>query len=401
MRIISLSGLLILSSQLLTAQNLSYEDSLQKRLFQDEKKTIISGYGEAKFNYDLRYKTGTANFTRLVVFVGHKFNEKISFFSETEIEDAKVEGGEPGGEIAIEQAYLKFDLNKNMYLQAGLFIPRIGILNENHLPTTFNGNDRTFTEQLLIPSTWRELGVGLYGSCEKFSGLNYSLAILNGLNSSAFENGTGIREGRYEGRDATATNLAITGSLQYFFSDIKLQLSAYYGGSAGLSQREADSLQLNSGIFGTPVALGEFNIQYNKDRFSLRALGTAIQIPDADKINRAYANNTAETLIGGYGEIAFDLLAAKNKKLDLFLRYENFNLNNKIPENGIENGLLNQQYIVTGLTFIPTGGVAIKLDYVFKKTGDPNPALVINPFPQAPQYYNTNSFINIGIGYSF
>lgn len=401
MRIISLSGLLILSSQLLTAQNLSYEDSLQKRLFQDEKKTIISGYGEAKFNYDLRYKTGAANFTRLVVFVGHKFNEKISFFSETEIEDAKVEGGEPGGEIAIEQAYLKFDLNKNMYLQAGLFIPRIGILNENHLPTTFNGNDRTFTEQLLIPSTWRELGVGLYGSCEKFSGLNYSLAILNGLNSSAFENGTGIREGRYEGRDATATNLAITGSLQYFFSDIKLQLSAYYGGSAGLSQREADSLQLNSGIFGTPVALGEFNIQYNKDRFSLRALGTAIQIPDADKINRAYANNTAETLIGGYGEIAFDLLAAKNKKLDLFLRYENFNLNNKIPENGIENGLLNQQYIVTGLTFIPTGGVAIKLDYVFKKTGDPNPALVINPFPQAPQYYNTNSFINIGIGYSF
>jgi hypothetical protein len=401
MRSIFLFGLLILTSQLLTGQSLSYEDSLQKGLLQGEKKTIISGYGEAKFNYDLRYKTGTANFTRFVLFVGHKFNDKISFFSETEIEDAKIEGGEPGGEIAIEQAYLKFDLNKSMYLQGGLFIPRIGIINENHLPTTFNGNDRPFMEQLLIPSTWRELGIGLYGTCDRFSGLNYSIAILNGLNSAAFENGTGIREGRYEGREATATNLAITGSLQYFFSDIKLQLSAYYGGSAGLSERQADSLQLNSGVFGTPVALGELDAQYNKDRFSLRALVSAIQIPDAGKINRAYANNTAETLIGGYGEIAFDLLAAKDKKLDLFLRYENFDLNSKIPENGIENGLLKQQYLVTGLTFIPAGGVAIKFDYVFRKTGDPNPALVINPYPQAPPYYNTNSFINIGIGYSF
>ncbi|HKR07300.1 MAG TPA: hypothetical protein VJY62_21880, partial [Bacteroidia bacterium] len=349
----------------------------------------------------LRYKTGRANLTRIVLFVGHKFSNNISFFSETEIEDAKVEGGEPGGEISLEQAYLKFDLKKNIYLQAGLFIPRIGIINENHLPTTFNGNDRPFIETLLIPSIWRELGVGLYGSSDKFSGLNYSLAVMNGLNSAAFENGSGIREGRFEGSDATASNLAVSGSLQYFIGNVKMQLSAYYGGSTGLSAREADSLQLNSGIFGTPVALGEFNIQYIKGQFSLRALVSAIQIPDADKINLAYASNTAETMFGGYGEIAYDLLPSKNKKLDFFLRYENFNLNYKIPVNGIENGLLKQQYFVTGFTFIPTAGVAVKLDYVFRKTGDPNPALVVNPFPQAPKYFNTNSFVNIGIGYNF
>ena len=393
--------LLILSSKFLPGQGLSSEDSLQKGLVQEEKRTIISGYGEAKFGYDLRYKTGRANLTRIVLFVGHKFSNNISFFSETEIEDAKVEGGEPGGEISLEQAYLKFDLKKNIYLQAGLFIPRIGIINENHLPTTFNGNDRPFIETLLIPSIWRELGVGLYGSSDKFSGLNYSLAVMNGLNSAAFENGSGIREGRFEGSDATASNLAVSGSLQYFIGNVKMQLSAYYGGSTGLSAREADSLQLNSGIFGTPVALGEFNIQYIKGQFSLRALVSAIQIPDADKINLAYASNTAETMFGGYGEIAYDLLPSKNKKLDFFLRYENFNLNYKIPVNGIENGLLKQQYFVTGFTFIPTAGVAVKLDYVFRKTGDPNPALVVNPFPQAPKYFNTNSFVNIGIGYNF
>jgi hypothetical protein len=34
----------------------------------------------------------------------------------------------------MEQAYLKFNLNAKQYLVAGLFVPRTGLLNENHLP---------------------------------------------------------------------------------------------------------------------------------------------------------------------------------------------------------------------------------------------------------------------------
>jgi len=386
------------------AQVLTSEDSLNADLISSDKSTFISGYGEAKYQYDLRYHTATVNLTRAVLFVGHRFNNKISFFSELEVEDAKVAGGEAGGEIAFEQLFLKFNLTKDIYINAGLFTPRIGIINENHLPTTFNGNDRPMVETLVIPATWRELGICVYGSVTKLQGLNYSFGLVNGLNSAEFENGTGIREGRFEGRDATASNIAVTGALLYYLKDFRLQVSGYYGGSAGLSERESDSLQLNSGAFGTPVAVAEANIQYEKNGFEARALFSMVQIDEADKINLAYASNTPETMTCGYIEAGYNILRAfkkdTQKNLTYFIRYENLDLNSKIPANGIENGLNKQEFITTGLTYHPLKGVVIKADYQFKKTGDPNPAL-INPPQQGDKFYNTNSYINLGLGYSF
>jgi hypothetical protein len=387
------------------AQVLTQEDSLNAGLIASEKSTVISGYGEAKYQNDLRYHTAKANVTRAVIFLGHKFNKNISFFSELEVEDAKVSGGEEGGEVAFEQLFLKFNFNKDIYLSAGLFIPRIGIINENHLPTTFNGNDRPFVETFLVPATWRELGICLYGKSNKLAGLNYSLGLVNGLSSANFEYGKGIRGGRFEGREATASNIAVTGSLLYYLKNFRMQVSGYYGGSAGLSKREADSLQLNYGSFGTPVMLTEADIQYNNKGFSFRALGAMIQIPDAEKINRAYGNNTANTMIGGYGEIGYNLLKLFNKgtqrNFTLFTRYEYMDLNNKIPANGITNDLLVKSFLVSGLSYQPIKGVIVKADYVFRTTGEPNPALIVNPFPQAQPYYTTNGFFNLGIGYSF
>jgi len=405
LRSILLSAAALSGSLSVYGQVLTQEDSLQAGLISSEKSTVISGYGEAKYQYDLRYNTAAANLTRGVMFLGHKFNDKIAFFSELEIEDAKIEGGEEGGELAFEQLFVKFNLNKDIYLNAGLFIPRIGIINENHLPTTFNGNDRPYTETWVIPATWRELGICLYGKSNKLAGLNYTLGVVNGLSSANFEYGEGIRGGRFEGSNATASNIAVTGSLLYYLENIRLQVSGYYGGSAGLSKREADSLQLNYGAFGTPVMLTEANVQYYNKGFSIRALGALVQIPDAEKINLAYGNNTPGMLFGGYGEIGYNLLKLFNKdtrrNCTLFARYEYMDLNNKIPENGIPNDLLIKSFLVGGLTYQPLKGVIVKADYVFRTTGEPNPALIVNPFPQAQPYYTSNGFFNLGIGYSF
>jgi hypothetical protein len=80
-----------------------------------------------------------------------------------------VEGGVGNNaEISMEQAFLKFNLNAHQYIIAGLFTPRIGILNENHLPVNFNGVERPMVETLIIPATWRELGAGFYGNSVGF-----------------------------------------------------------------------------------------------------------------------------------------------------------------------------------------------------------------------------------------
>ena len=50
-----------------------------------------------------------------------------------------------------------------MALRAGLFLMPFGFLNEHHEPTNFYGVQRNFVETLIIPSTWREGGLGLHG----------------------------------------------------------------------------------------------------------------------------------------------------------------------------------------------------------------------------------------------
>jgi hypothetical protein len=321
------------------AQILTKEDSLAAGLVGSNAPTVISGYGSAQYKYDINHKTAGANLDRVVLFLGHRFTNKISFFSELEVEDAKVAGGEPGGEVALEQAFLKYNVSRNIYITTGLFIPRLGIINENHLPTTFNGNDRTAVETFIIPSTWRELGICLYGNAAAIPGLNYSVALSNGLNSAGFEHGSGIREGRFEGRNANASALAVTGAVLYYIRNFRIQGSVYYGGSAGLAKKEADSLQLSYGAFGTPVALYEANVQYHNKGWAIKALYTTVQIADAKSINLAYANNTPQAMVGYYAELGYNLFQlfektkANGKSLMPFVRYENLDMNHKLPDN--------------------------------------------------------------------
>ena len=378
------------------------EDSLNNNL--SKSATTIGGYGNAFYQRNANLGTSKLNLERFVIFTGHKFNDKISVFSELEVEDAKVTGGESGGEVSIEQAYLKFNLNANQYIVAGLFVPRIGILNENHLPNTFNGNERNYVETLIIPSTWRELGVGLYGNLNGLP-LNYSVGLVNGLSSATFEHGTGLEGGKFEGRNATGNNLAVTASLQFYQGNFKAQVSGYYGGTVGVSKRKADSLGLSSGIFGTPVALGEGDIQYSNGGFAIRALGVIVSIPDASKINQAYANNTPKTAYGAYAEIGYDIFHTMKRpheqQLIVFVRDEKLDLNSSIPLNGVTDGTLDQNHVVAGFTYLPIRNVTIKADVRIIHTGQQNPELIINPNPVALPYQLNNNLINVGLAFSF
>jgi len=383
------------------------EDSLNNNAAKN--KTVISGYGSAFYQRNFDLKQSTMTLERAVLFVGHQFNEKIAFFSELEFENAKVTAGESGtGEISMEQAYLKFNLNARQYLVAGLFVPRIGILNENHLPSNFNGVERPLVETVIIPATWRELGIGFYGSSDKLP-LNYSVALVNGLNSANFEHGTGIMGGRAEGSSAMANNLALTASIQYLWKDFKFQVAGYMGGTVGLSKRSADSLNvgLQTGAFGTPLYLGEFDAQYAKNGFSAKVLATYISYPASDKIYSAYAKNVPSGMYGAYAELAYDWLYHKKKvpQVITFARFETLDLNSKISSlQKIENqydGTLKQTHIIAGIGYLPIPNVVIKVDVRLLHTGEQNPALVINPPPNALPYKQNNQFLNIGVGYSF
>ena len=395
---------ILIFSSVAMAQLMSHQDSVATGLITADQKTIIGGYGEAVFSQNFSTQEATASLRRAVVTFSHRFSPNINLVTELEIENALVAGDEASsGEVTMEEAYLQFRLNAHTYINAGLQLPKIGIINNDHEPNTFNGNDRPVVETMLIPTTWGEIGVSLNGSISALPGLNYSIGIYNGLDGSKFDLPTGIAAGKGSGSLASARNKAISGSLYYFTGPMRIQIASYLGGSIGLNDETADRLGLNTGFFGTPVFLNEADIMVQKNGWSFRALGAIANIPDADKLNAAYANNVPAEMFGAYGELAYDLLThhSTEKKLVPFLRYEYINMDESIPDNGVKNEAYIQNHLFAGLNYLPVPNVVIKLDYHFMATGDYNYALIVNPDPYAQPWQTDQHTINLGVAYSF
>src|SRR2546423_165142 len=217
---------------------------------QDSESTTVGGYGEVHYtNRSGPATPAVVNVARFVVYLAHSFSEKLAFRSELEVENAKVEAGEPGGEVAVEQAYLDYVFSPAFTFRAGLVLPPIGILNEAHEPPTFNGVARPSFDENVIPTTWREIGIGAVGSLPGSAGLAYRIYLVNGLKASGFDAVSGIRGGRQEGKEASFANPSVTGRLEWTRPGLRLGGSFWYGGSAN-----QDSL-LGTGAFDNAVAL--------------------------------------------------------------------------------------------------------------------------------------------------
>src|SRR2546427_829540 len=130
-----------------------------------QERTTVGGYGEVHYTNPTGPKTpAVVNLARFVVYLAHSFDDRLAFRSELEVEDAKVEGGKPGGEVGLEQAYLDYRLADWITLRTGLVLAPLGIINETHEPPTFNGVERPGFDHDGIPTTWREIGDAAVGT---------------------------------------------------------------------------------------------------------------------------------------------------------------------------------------------------------------------------------------------
>ncbi len=89
------------------------------------------------------------------------------------------------GETALEQAYLDYKLASGVNLKTGLFLMPFGFINQSHEPPVFYGVERNEVETRIIPSTWREGGVGLYGATD--AGFAWDAGITTGFDVSKFD----------------------------------------------------------------------------------------------------------------------------------------------------------------------------------------------------------------------
>src|SRR5438876_3887785 len=108
-----------------------------------QERTTVGGYGEVHYTNPTGPKTRpVVNLARFVVYLAHSFDDRLAFRSELEVEDAKIEGGQAGGEVALEQAYLDYRLGDWITLRTGLVLAPVGIVNESHERTILNGLER-------------------------------------------------------------------------------------------------------------------------------------------------------------------------------------------------------------------------------------------------------------------
>ncbi|MCB0329310.1 MAG: hypothetical protein KDD70_06595, partial [Bdellovibrionales bacterium] len=178
----------------------------------------IGGYGEGSYtNFLGSDRRDQTDLQRLITYVGYKFSDSILFNSEIEFEHGTTDGiggedGDSAGEVSVEFAYLDFLLSDEANARVGNVLIPLGFVNEIHEPPYFHGVQRPFLERTIIPSTFRENGVGLFGKLG--SEVEYRTYFVNGLRASRFED-SGIREGRQSGNRALFEDFAWTGRVDY------------------------------------------------------------------------------------------------------------------------------------------------------------------------------------------
>ena len=333
---------------------------------EQEERTTVGGYGEVHYLNPTGPDTpAEVNVARFVVFLAHTFSERIAFRSELEVEDARIEGGESGGEVALEQLYLDYTLSPAATIRAGLVLPPIGIINETHEPPTFNGVERPAFDHDVIPSTWRDIGVGVVGSLPGASGLSYRVYLLNGLVANGFSAEEGIREGRQEGHEATFANPSLTGRLEWARPGLRIGGSFWYGGSA------ADDPALGDGTFDNAVALVSADARYEVGPFMFRGVVANVSIADADRINSAFGGQVGSRIAGGYVEGAYNLLRslvpASSQQLNAFIRHERFNTQAGVPDGVTRDDALARRITTIGLSYKPVYNVVFKGDYQLRR----------------------------------
>jgi len=349
---------------------------------QFEPRTTIGGYGELHYNEPDGSKRGQLDFHRFVVYLGHEFSEELSFKSEIELEHTLIEAGEPeGGELSIEQAFLDYRLSDRFGLRGGILLPPVGLINLYHEPPTFHGVERPNVDRVIIPTTWRESGVGVYGRAG--DEVAFQLALVAGFDAAGFDAASGLRGGRQKALQSNPANPSVTGRVDY--SPIAgLQL----GGSFFVGNSAAD----HDSIGNASVALWSGDARFTMDAFSARAVGAFASIIDANLINAKFGNDVADQIYGLYVETAYNILHLLSEEseqtIELFARYERYNT--QASTSGFSPlRHYDRHDIVVGLTYKPTYNTAFKADYMFMRN-----ALNNGTFPNTGQ-------LNLGIGYYF
>jgi len=279
----------------------------------------IGGYGEGRLRMD---DSDDFDWYRHVMYFGYKFDEHWVLNTEIEFEHVS--------EVFVEFAYIDYlGLTESMNLRTGLMLNPMGMINEYHEPTTYLAANRPQTETVIIPSTWRENGVGIFGESE---GFDYKLYFMNGMDGSGFTD-VSLRGGRQKGAQAMAEDWAVVASANYVdIPGVRIGASIYSGDSGQSG---------GAGDMATDIV--ELHAEYKSGPWWARAMIADASVTDRD--------DGDIDLMGTYYELGYDLMSDSDSALYPFIRIEE-----------VETNLGEDEYTTVGVHYRPIDQICFKLD---------------------------------------
>ncbi len=339
------------------------ENATQRLLSGNLGKAVTLGaYGELTYNQP-EGANGELDVQRLVLLLGYKFDDRTQFVTEIEIEHVE--------EIFVEQAFINYAVGDNVSLRGGLMLIPMGIINEYHEPTTFNGTERPAVDNAIVPTTWRELGVGVTGRFPDAS-VGYQAYIFNGFKSTDIDGeggvkgflkgSNGLRGGRQKGIKSTVDSPTFSTKIEYYgFPGLRMGLSGYFG----KTQAADDVEHLDGATIG--ISMVGFDVRYAFRKITARGQFIYASLSDTQAYNTLTGQDLGSALLGYYGEVAYNILPlSARQRLFAFARYEKYDTHAGTNGMLVRNDAYNRTDITTGLSYHIAQGVVIKGDYQFR-----------------------------------
>lgn len=389
----------------------------------------LGGYGEMVAGWqDYGYNRFTGNgssdenrasiaIPRMILAMDYKFNSKWRFGTEIEFEyggtgvakeiEYSEEGGEyeieieKGGEVVLEQFHLTRSFHKAFNVKVGHLIVPVGLTNAHHEPINFFGTSRPEGESALLPTTWHENGMEIFGSLgRKSCRFDYQLFVVAGLNPNGFRRQDWIKQGKQSAFEVNNfSSPAFAGRIDYLgVKGLRFGVSAYHCSNTAKNSDKPERMIYKDKKLKIPVSVYSADVQYKSKNFVVRGnvvvghLGESLELYNVNKNlsnNSGYSRTPAAAKAVTYAvEAGYNvggLFGDKAPRIFLFGRYDYYN-----PQESTEDGMLADKRFQTdmwtvGLNYFALPNIVIKGDYSHRIIGKGN--------------YNDECEFSVGVAY--
>ena len=313
---------------------------------------------------------------------------------------------EKGGEVALEQFHVTRLIHPAFNIRAGHMIVPVGLTNSHHEPINFFGTSRPEGETTILPSTWHETGVSIFGSFGKgYASFDYEAMAVAGLNPDGFGRDNwvaGGKQGIFETDNFSSPGYAAR--INYTgVPGLRVGVSGYYCHDV---TKNADKPWKYSTVGRSALKIISADAQYRNRYVTARGNFIWGDLDNASGISAVNSSRSTNSYPSGkfrvtaknalcYGaEVGINVSAFfNNPKVPVlypFARYDYYNPQEKGDKDVMDKRMQVCKW-TAGINWYALPNLVVKLDYTTRHIGTAKPV-------GSTQYNHENEF-SIGVAY--